>query len=195
MPDAAAEHPVIFSAPMVRALLAGEKSQTRRLARSPLARAVPGDRLWVRENCRAEELDDGRDGVRYAADGAWRPIENTPEAGEAWVALFHYRGRGTGRVGNPVPSIHMPRWASRLALTVRRVRRQRLHDITTGDASAEAPHHAFALPPYDDGSGIDPRLHVSAFAALWDRLHQGDVAWEANPEVVALTFSVEVADA
>jgi hypothetical protein len=217
------DRPIIFSAPMVRALLDGRKTQTRRLAwryvdapadnkltitvASPWQRVQPGDRLWVRESVRAEELSrppavraatakerqllhrtqvvelddlDGADGVRYAADNAWCRIQNTREAGDAWSKLFHYRGRGTGQIGNLVPSIHMPRWASRITLHVETVRVERLQEISRGDAMAEG------CPFQNMAAGPDPR---DWFRDLWLSVH-GPGAWEANPEVVALTFRV-----
>lgn len=196
------ERPVIFSGPMVNALLAGRKTQTRRLASSPLAKAIPGDKLWVRESCQAEELTDGaRAGVAYIADEAWRPIGATPEAAEAWGVLALYRGRGTGNCGNVVPSIHMPRWASRLTLAVAEVRRQPLHAITDDDAEAEGmARHAdggWWCPGVQHPNRDFPHLSRATpremFAALWDVLH-GAGEWLRNPEVVALTFKVERAD-
>jgi hypothetical protein len=200
------DRPIIFSAPMVRALLAGTKTQTRRLATSPLRRCEVGDRLWVRESCRAEELSrpnthraatrkerqhlgrtrviecdemDGADGVRYLADDAWLKIENSAAAGEAWSQMFHYRGRGKDRIGNPVPSIHMPRWASRLTLIVEAVRVEPLQAISEADAIREGVtliEESMECP-------------VEAYAALWRSLHGAD-SWDANPEVVAISFSV-----
>lgn len=222
------DRPIIFSAPMVRALLAGRKTQTRRLATSPLAKCLPGDRLWVRENCAAEELSrpdrkrtatrkerqmlgrthviecdelDGTDGVRYPADGAWRKIENTPEAGEAWSAMFHYGLKGgarpSGQIGKTVPSIHMPRWASRLTLTITDVRRTETVDqISEADAIAEGIYqpngpgwtHDVDAPDWWN----DP---VFAFRKLWDGLHDkpGERFSDA-PTIVALTFRVALAN-
>lgn len=123
--------PIIFSAPMVRALLEGRKTMTRRLgwSKSSIKRATlgltrsawcnvkPGDRLWVRENIIRREAY-----IDYASDGI------------------------SGKI---TPSIHMPRTASRLTLIVERVKIERLHAITIEDVLAEgvpatAPIGAFA---------------------------------------------------
>ena len=215
-----ADHPIIYSAPMVRALLDDRKTQTRRIItkRGALdALAVfgpqfllkpgnvdlcpfgqPGDRLWVRENVRAEELSDGLDVVRYAADGIWGRISDAPTAGDDWLKLFYYRGRGKDGIGNPVPSIHMPRWASRLTLVVNDIRAQRLHDISEEDAVAEGALVDHSLRDGTaDGSQppmvkIGPARHITLrgwYHRLWDDLH-GPAAWDANPWVWALTFIV-----
>lgn len=144
-----AVRPIIFSAPMVRALLEGRKTQTRRLATSPLRHCAPGDLLYVREahfvQCAGYKDGSGKL-ILYRAD--------TPDAPTTWT-----------------PSIHMPRFASRLTLEVTVVRAQKLHWITVADVKAEG----FEKP--------------SAMMTLWDELH-GDGSWDANPEVVALTFRV-----
>jgi hypothetical protein len=194
--------PIIFSAPMVRALLDGRKTQTRRVAKihwKPGAnprftgwraeRSVggawnivggmgigatinpdyaPGDRLWVREAWTHESAD--------AEEGFYRP---------------DYKATANGQPtdGRWRPSIHMPRWASRLTLVVTDVRVQRLREISEADASAEG-----VMP---DGYGgwrghkgtIGYPKTVWAFHHLWNSLH-GPAAWYANPWVAALTFTV-----
>jgi hypothetical protein len=172
-----ADRPIIFSAPMIRALLDGRKTQTRRLAwRDPLAggpgdgleqrpspwqRVQPGDRLWVRE--------------------AWSPHPDGVMAHGAVYRLGHEEeakaGPGIERWRSP---IHMPRWASRLTLTVTDVRVQRVHDMLLNDYEAEG----VVDRPMSTDEGI------RAFSTLWDGLH-GPGAWDANPHVVALTFTVE----
>jgi hypothetical protein len=247
------DKPIIFSAPMVRALLEGRKTQTRRIikpqpelndaglwvwppygtkvskrtwrgfcqtdsdglksffdAPNKAQEALPakvGDRLWVREACRAEELSrpqtsrqatkkererfgrttmivsdelDGADGVRYVADDEWRLIENTEQASFAWVDLYYYRGMGRDGVGNVVSPIHMPRWASRMTLTVTEVRVQRLFEISDEDAIAEG------------WPGPTAEIHFPRawFQELWWSIH-GFRSWEANPWVAAISFVVE----
>ncbi|GEP00588.1 hypothetical protein [Methylobacterium haplocladii] len=227
------DRPMIFSAPMVRALLEGRKSQTRRLLKGGVPEAPgmgvhpshvanrpapyldaycserksvanprgmstlwcwwtrddrmgrdfrvaykPGDRLWVRENCRAEELPEGQDGVRFRADDTFVNIAANRDAADAWLALFYYRGRGKAGIGNPVPSIHMPRWASRLTLLVTDVKVERLQDISEADAQAEG---AVGMPTW--GS------HRNGFNAIWLDIH-GAESWNANPWIVGVSFEV-----
>ena len=182
------DRPIIFSAPMVRALLAGTKRQTRRLAfrsfeplgpvtakvgpETPWCRVQPGDRLWVREAWASADADDrGPYAVAYMADHPGDPT------GLGWR-----------------PSIHMPRWASRLTLVVTEVRRQRLQEISEEDARAEGIRR-WEMPPYGFtyfdsitmGNGYATARE--AFQRLWGSLH-GDDAWARNEEVVALTFTV-----
>lgn len=187
------DRPILFSAPMVRALLAGRKTQTRRLATSPLAKAGRGDRLWVRE--------------------AWfhvEPVRSAPLfVGHAGAAAFKADDTFIG-CHRWKPSIHMPRWASRLTLEVTEVRRQDLWDITTADAMAEglftATSAELCIHEDADGQLIPDRtpgrrwywaaegLKVSscpreAYRALWDHLH-GVGSFDSGPEVVALSFTV-----
>lgn len=180
------DKPIIFSAPMVRALLEGRKTMTRRvLWPQPVEGAqfqgidrdgkalftvgciygkqsliyAPGDRLWVRE---AHVLTPA--GVAYVADG-----------------VDHY---GAGGKLRKRPSIHMPRWASRLTLTVTEVRVQRLHDISAEDAVAEG----WPGPKTDIGYSVSKPLQW--FPDLWNSLHGPD-AWDANPWCVAVSFKVQ----
>lgn len=137
------DRPIIFSAPMVRALLDGRKTQTRLVLKPDpdtlpqgvrfVARrlfAAPGDRLWVREAWRSASCYDdlapsamsGEEPVRYEEDALW----------QTWGWGAPLRSHGRLRQG-----IHMPRWASRLTLTVTDVRVQRLQEISEDDAVAE----------------------------------------------------------
>jgi hypothetical protein len=188
------DRPIIFSGPMVRALLEGRKTQTRRLATSPLRKTEPGDRLWVREAHHRTD-DDGTPLVGY--DFADDPvhwvdrIEDRPGVGR--VHFFrHSLGGWGGRSSRNFPSIHMPRWASRLTLNVTAVRVERLQSITEDDADAEGVekrlnHHGWVdymgEVSFEDGPW-------ESYRSLWASLHGWD-SWSANPEVVALTFTVE----
>jgi len=214
---------MLFKGVMVRAILAGTKTQTRRLVkithRTPglaacllppvghprpklaaeLSPHRPGDLLWVREACRAEELPDGLDGVRYLADNGWRAIEDTKTAAEDWVKLNHYRGQ----IGANVPSIHMPQWASRISLRVKDVRVERLNDISETDALAEGIT-TLRTPEWDNlhfqawrskyawavANGLKPPIGPSpstAYRALWEEIN-GPGSWDLNPWVWVYEF-------
>lgn len=197
------DRPVIFGAPMVRALLAGTKTQTRRVIRYPrwanvnepmemhddglhaLARATgcfsrvpiryaPGDRLWVREawgmNRGGFDVPAPIPKVRPARDKL-RDDQIVYFATETDSEILAEMPRR--------PSIHMPRWASRLTLAVTGVRVERLNDISRSDAIAEG---------CDGTPGHDT---VCDFSELWESLH-GTGSWDANPWVVAITFTVHL---
>lgn len=207
------DRPILFSGPMVRALLAGTKAQTRRIIKPRGKRPgifdgswtdsyvldpgneswrqqdIPikvGDRLWVKETVRAyERPEDCVDGVIHLADEAFRPIECTTEAAGRWVELNHIYGKR----GAVCPSIFMPRWASRITLKVLAVRVERLRDISREDAIAEGLE--WVMPTFGV-SGIastwnaDPR---ESYLALWDHIN-GAGAAAKNPWVIAYTFLV-----
>lgn len=218
------ERPILFSAPMIRAVREGRKTQTRRLVkpqpeadswpegwddgswrwmlggnpagpefRSPYG--VPGDRLWGRENVQACELGSGQDGVRYPADGEFRPIDNTPQAGERWSKLFTY-DYYRRPCGSEVPSIHMPRWACRCVLEIEELRIERLNNISEEDALAEGVvwserWSGFVVPGVEHPNRDFPVLSRATaremYAALWDVIN-GSGQWLANPWVWAVTF-------
>ncbi len=202
------ERPILFSAPMVRAILDRRKTQTRRIVRVPESVSVyaedcgagedrwrqcqygtPGDRLWVRETWRTmEDPDTLVDGIRFYADSAFIPIANTVAAAELWV-----KAHNNGRNGCSFrPSIHMPRWASRIDLEITNVRVERLQDISEEDARAEGA-------TYHDGRGIGHSgwrhdykdVHAdarSSFARLWDSLNGKIHPWESNPWLWVIEF-------
>lgn len=192
--------PIIFSAPMVRALLDGRKTMTRRVLRLPKKThsggqiASPyqvGDTLWVREALRRDYLPNILTGeptkaeiAVYVADHEW--VLNDAEFNMAWT----WRNKS-------LPSIHMPRWASRLTLKVTATKIERLQCITDEDAIAEGivggwhgdtrAHFADCPVPVDNTVwGYTP---VGAYRSLWNFLH-GAASWGTNPEVVAISFEV-----
>ncbi|WP_188262654.1 hypothetical protein [Azospirillum tabaci] len=201
--------PIIFSAPMIRALLDGRKTQTRRLIKKgaalnalsvfgpsflllpgnvDLIRYAVGDRLWVRESgCRTKGLLAGRGDI-FRHD-----VPATPERGDYWCETERgpgstYSVAGCSRQAHlnggakVCPSIHMPRWASRLTLVVEQVRVERLQDISEADAIAEG------CPAQTDEelAGMEAR---GWFRDLWGSIN-GPGAWDANPWVVAPSFAV-----
>lgn len=178
------DFPIIFSAPMVRALLDGRKTMTRRMAwrwkvhleklptqePTPWQNVKPGDRLWVRETALywIRNSDNKRVKVAaYAAEGYQL------ETGERWT-----------------PSIHMPRWASRLTLHVTATKIERLQSISSADAIAEG---CGVMLDHPNPSSTHEPFPALAFRDLWRRLH-GPASWDANPDVVAITFKVEQAN-
>lgn len=207
------DRPILFSAPMVRALLDGRKTQTRRVLK-PQPMATSADGLF-----RTHSIDLHRDGNWYAyTDGLGkvneRPVPVTYAIGdrlwvrEAWHTLralddmkprelsvgqtpaaYEADTDDIGRLvinGRLRPGMFMPRWASRLTLTVTQVRVQRLWEITSADAIAEG------YPPHANSQTIDcdTRDPRDDFKALWDSLNAKRAPWASNPWVVALTFTV-----
>jgi hypothetical protein len=219
------ERPILFSALMVRAILDGSKTQTRRVVHNPhrndggfvlqdygkgfwpyrshdgesgcyLDRqkdgdyyseaplrcpyGQPGDRLWVRETWAAPHSEDGR----------------PPRAIQCDQMRIHYlasEGRG-GLVWRP--SIHMPRWASRITLEITGVRVERLWEISEADAIAEGIGSItvsdggesrwvnYNQPESKGCSFGDAR---SSYRSLWDEIN-GQGSWDANPWVWVVEF-------
>jgi hypothetical protein len=174
--------PIIFSGPMVRALLDGRKTMTRRLSTSPLRNASVGDRLWVRESLGQIEATSGTREAFYAADGE----DVVDEHGFNLVPWW----KGAGGL----PSIHMPRRVSRLTLVVTATKVEPLQDISAADAKAEGcelfvPGHGW-ITKDDLAEGYSNYLDARAgFEDIWRTLH-GAESWMANPQVVAISSRV-----
>lgn len=204
------ERPILFSAPMVRAILAGAKTQTRRPLRKgtwwnaehgvirmapaglactgfelvPCPYGQPGDRLWVRETWAPHFMYEGVKPRNILID--------------ARSCLFYAADGGiTGgceagqRAKRWRPAIHMPRRASRITLQVSGVRVERLQDISEADALAEG-----VTPKWEPGcsgrlmeafGGFSFRPAASAYADLWEQIN-GHGSWDANPWVWVVEF-------
>lgn len=186
------ERGLIFNGEMVRAILDGRKTQTRRVLTPRQLRMIEaaasagecyplnsgqrhensqsyyrewcpfgktGDRIWVRETFNVDPY-----GYSYRADGDW--IGDMKRNGafgcdEKWT-----------------PSIHMPRWASRILLEITDIRVERLNDISECDAKAEgAPTECCVIGD----------KHFLGFRSLWKTIY-GEESWRANPWVWVIEF-------
>jgi hypothetical protein len=173
---------------MVRALLAGAKTQTRRAIHGPVEAArnrfgQPGERLWVREAFFAFGRWDTRFNAGKGRD-EWYFTDMTLASGQRWR---YEAGGGPGadpharREAGAVPAWHkrpalfMPRAASRIVLEIVGVRIERLRDISAEDALAEGVVTDTADDP------------VLAYRAVWERIN-GDGSWDANPLVWVVEF-------
>jgi hypothetical protein len=208
------ERPVIFNGEMVRAILDGRKTQTRRTLKTQpttnydgftfeAGKHYPhivrggitlqssegvgcpfgqvGDRLWVREAFRVHSHATDVSTLVYRASerNSWTEqtrrvpvlVCNKQVSPEKWT-----------------PSIHMPRWASRILLEITAVRVERLNSISEGDARAEGVTPA--------AGGVQPGWeHRFNFRELWMGIY-GEYSWQPNPWVWVIEFKrVEVRDA
>jgi hypothetical protein len=197
--------PILFSGPMVRAILEGRKTQTRRICKprcddkkpcehfapvaydvgpsmerhcehgsesAPCPYGVVGDRLWVRETWTPDPVIKP---VAYKAD--WPYPVTVPHLG-----MWH-------------PSIHMPRWASRITLEVTAVWVERMMEITEADAIAEGiepmrpgPAHVM-WRDYLDPAGTGQCSALMSYQSLWDSINEkSGFGWAANPWVWVVAF-------
>lgn len=229
------ERPILFSAPMVRAILDGRKTQTRRIAvKTSQPRSVyvtdfdfkelkieienkhsghrywkqcpygiPGDRLWVRETWRytASSLEESRAITEDISSGIavdWRAtyIDNCMKhlgfsREDAEIADDFETWR---------PSIHMPRWASRILLEITGVRVERLADISEEDAAAEGIYNDGDVIPFNGPWFVEPhdtRGYSTAsdcYCALWEKIN-GAGSWMTNPWVWVVQFKQLKGDA
>jgi hypothetical protein len=191
------ERPILFSATMVRAILEGRKSMTRRVCKPqprsvgdmvstnshcalmirrhndeawneiPCRYGIPGDRLWVRETFRHAFKGKIPEACNYLADAGtmrWPQVKSAQDAKESWPIGWK-------------PSIHMPRWASRILLEITNVRVERLQEITPADCIAEG----LGYPRDDRYAALDN------FKPLWESIN-GPGSWDTNPWVWVVGF-------
>ena len=183
--------PILFSAPMVRALLDGSKTQTRRAYKTknggvwPNVNDLPGMRQILR-NC-----PYGQPGDQLWVREAWLKTNPWSEVG---LHTYGYRASDAAEFPEAIwkPSIHMPRGASRITLEIIEVRVERLQDISESDCIAEGVMRG------RDGmwcgaahkiKGTPRAFHtaVGAYDDLWTSINGAD-SWASNPWVWVLTF-------
>lgn len=216
------ERPVIFSGTMVRAILEGRKSQTRRVVKpQPVGSGdgmygdlyakgpewafwlpdnrmseprtwrcpygVPGDRLWVRETFQPILAP----GVKWS-DSSWEDGSGYAIRYMATQDRIEWAdaSRDDEISDRVMPSIHMPRWASRILLEIESVRVERVQEISEEDARAEGARLCHCVPwPHPDPSDTKCRRknRVCAFKQIWGSIH-GEESWGLNPWVWVIVF-------
>ena len=182
---------IVFSKPMVLALLAGIKTQTRRKLKHqptspsdlPSPTACPygqaGDRLWVREAWRTLKEYDARQPGELPRDSPLR------------YEADHHCNHSELEPGKLRQGILMPRWASRIELEITHVRLQRLQDISESDVIAEGIQAVLddtreedMLADEEDEDVLGP---ADLYRAVWQSLH-GPASWESNPWIWVVEF-------
>jgi hypothetical protein len=222
------ERPIIFSGDMVRAILEDRKTKTRRVMNpqpetwhtvkrqpfvhsdypgiwSPLAdnsenRTQPydvGDHLWVRETFCV--------GYPTGEPKRWSCLKPTDERVAISLRRAFYKVDSNDPPDEPqrhwTPSIHMPRWASRITLEVTGVRVERLNDISEADAIAEGceaiPTSLADIEAIPENSlegklarALGPGMFTGrlAFMELWDSIYAKKHPWSSNPWVWVIEF-------
>lgn len=201
--------PILFSGPMVRAILDGTKTQTRRVVKPqpnedgladdalpadpygyawrgsdgserqcPYGR--PGDLLWVRETFSAT----GKVRVAYEADMSTWGVADVFNVADN-IVVPHAKvlpGKLEFTPKRWTPSIHMPRWASRLTLEIVSVRVERLQDISDADARAEGVIRVNGTSEEDFA-----QTNRDAYEILWESIN-GPGSWALNPWVWVVEF-------
>ncbi len=201
------ERPILFSGPMVRAILEGRKTMTRRVVKPEGAHHLfpfldlpgnhTGEWAWCSSShvvskhihcpygqvgdrlwVRESMLFDPDQGWRYSADGADVIDENY------------------GKINQRCPSIHMPRSCCRILLEIVSVRVERLHEISEADAQAEGVERVVVgsgwrryCDPDSEEVGVPPCGDARrSFRSLWKYIN-GDESWNANPWVWVVEFN------
>ena len=201
------ERPILFSGPMVRAILDGRKTQTRRVVKTTLRSESDGSKRRVLSLPRDLDVLNCYLSLRQAnalhrfcpygkpADKLWVRETFLRKQLASEVTEWRYAATDEKGLGPWKPSIFMPRWASRITLEITEVRVQRLKDISEADAIAEGVEAT--SPPdllrYRDYLPEREAIRSSwtyardSFLSLWESIN-GTASLAADPWVWALTF-------
>ncbi len=207
------EKPILFSAPMVTAILEGRKTQTRRILNhefteyryvefneheNDLWKAYTDDPTQNNGECQMNDVTDifhcpyGSRGDRLWVRETWQThcdMDSVSPRDLPSTTAVQYPATYDHWVSKKRPSIFMPRWASRITLEITNVRVERLQDISDDDAYREgiSPDHIAG----DREVSIIPGSWITysrGFAVLWDTINGKRASWESNPWVWVIEF-------
>lgn len=210
------ERPILFSAPMVRAILDGRKTVTRRIVSSKLPKGCeldghspngvlcsrpigstgerllpcpygkPGDRLWVRETWQVARALRDCEGI-VDDEEVYRGLLGADPRGRRFIDDWVVGYAADGADGPWRSPLFMPRWASRITLEVVSVRVERLHEVTEEDARREGVEPA-TLQAAGHGAFMVYVPAVGMFRNVWDAINGKRAPWSSNPWVWRVEF-------
>lgn len=201
------ERPILFNGEMVRAVLEGRKTQTRRIMKvqpdwkdARLSRIVDSTDRKIVNKLHWVVMKDQHTIDTQRSSNAYFTCPFGYVSDRLWVreTFSQWDDGSVFRASNPecdgvtkwTPSIHMPRWASRITLEITDIRVERLNDISEEDAAAEGcrPYWDKNNPIWDGKLELRPIKGASdAFQNLWESIN-GEGSWEANPWVWVIEF-------
>src|SRR5450759_1583123 len=201
--EAIREHPILFSTPMIQALLAGKKTQTRRVVKLRKGDTVGN----ISSGGKIEEYiicDKDGDEVPFEFTCPYGSIGDRLWVRETWAdgldasTMKHFavykasHGLLPGQKWRP--SIFMPRWASRITLEITGVKVERVQEISGQDVIAEGVDYkdiwgSFSTPDYDAFLDAQEKIAVEAYQELWDKINgKRGYRWDTNPYIWAIEF-------
>jgi hypothetical protein len=197
------ERPILFSGPMIKAILSGAKTQTRRIVKereeSAFLEERGNDATFAWYGCKKRDVFGCCGSLHFSNDRGFAGFKDMRcrygmMGDRLWVReTWAWSGERPEQLpGDPVyradgpgpwewrPSIHLPRWASRITLEITGIRAQRLQDISELDCEAE-----LGVPPHSLRNDAYPQ-----FRTLWDSINskREGCSWESNPWTWRISF-------
>jgi hypothetical protein len=189
------ERPILFSGPMVKAILGGSKTQTRRVAKPPRGPIDPPKGWYLAHYQNSGEWSTWANETACGTlriynphgkigDRLWVKETFLNNALDGYKPVYFYRADDDDKPEdrNWRPSIFMPRSAARITLEITGVRVERLQEISEADAMAEGVD-------WKDYAGLASKTAKKLYAQLWDSINGKKHPWSSNPWVWVISFA------
>lgn len=192
------ERPILFSDPMVKAILEGRKTKTRRIIKFKDLKRNPDNDPWYRDHIWSWRNKSGL-WTDHTQDGLLKKCPYGIQGDHLWVReswawntgklachkeFIQYRADGEPLIWDQRwhPSIHMFRWMSRITLKIKTIHVERLQDISEEDAEKEGVDFLRHIPDADETLSAK-----QLFECLWCSIN-GEGSWNSNPYVFVIEF-------